>query len=134
MQEITPPPFQPENLDAMRARWAYALSPVYDFKKCISGEQTPPGLERKHLFDFEDGVRMIVSLENNLPTNEQVMSSLHISFGIHKDFQAAWIPKGSAHFADHCCLLLSMFQLGKYDDHQFTKKAFHVWYHNKYTQ
>jgi hypothetical protein len=53
-------PFIPETMSANRARFAAALEPLY----IITDYQPPsprPGEQRRHVFDFEDGMRIIAS-------------------------------------------------------------------------
>lgn len=74
-------PFQPEPIDALKARFPAALITVYEVEACESGRQQPPGLQRPHVFDFSDGVRMIVSREKH---HQTVL--IHASFGVHHSF------------------------------------------------
>lgn len=69
--------FQPESLDAMRDRWDAALAPVWDVRAMMEG-QDRPGLNREHVFDFEDGNRFIVSRDRQL--NGDVMLHVSVSF------------------------------------------------------
>jgi len=55
------PPFLPEMLDDLCKRLPQALEPVYDVDLCLKGMQTMPGAQRRHIFDCEDGLRLIVS-------------------------------------------------------------------------
>jgi hypothetical protein len=52
-------PFEPESPSALRERFPAALDRVFDYREGAPAE-LPSGL-RAHVFDFEDGVRMIVS-------------------------------------------------------------------------
>ena len=65
--------FEPELEETMKARFAEALEPVYDAGVPVEGMR--PGQERKHVFDFFDGSRYIVSRER-LSDGELVM---HVS-------------------------------------------------------
>ena len=69
-------PNQPEKLDSMRARLPLALSVVYKAEEIEAGRGTRPGELRQHVFDFEDGIRCIVSLDRQ--PNSHVY--LHMSF------------------------------------------------------
>jgi len=69
-------PNQPEALDVMRARLPLALSVVYKAEEIEAGRGTRPGELRQHVFDFEDGIRCIVSLDRQ--PNSHVY--LHMSF------------------------------------------------------
>lgn len=55
--------FEPEIEDSMKARFNEALEPIYDVEKIAAGKQKTPGSFRKHVFDFFDGTRIIVSKE-----------------------------------------------------------------------
>ena len=54
--------FQPELEETMKARYKDALTPIYDVYKIPKGNQNPENL-RKHVFDFYDGVRLVVTQE-----------------------------------------------------------------------
>lgn len=56
-----PLPFIPESIESMRARFHKALEKVY-----IPSEdmEDRPGLHRENLFDFENGLRLLISKEN----------------------------------------------------------------------
>jgi hypothetical protein len=54
-------PHAPEPLEALRARLPDALAPVYDPALVARGLQACPGGQRRHVFDAEDGLRLIVS-------------------------------------------------------------------------
>ena len=49
-------PFKPETFEGIKARLPIALVDVYEIHT-----EPRPGLQRKHVFDFQDGVRMIIS-------------------------------------------------------------------------
>jgi hypothetical protein len=64
-------PFQPETLEALRARLPQAVAKVQQLDARV-------GMLRQHVFDFQDGVRCIISvdgIEKNAP-------SLHLSFSM----------------------------------------------------
>ena len=54
-------PFEPEGMRLMKARFAEAVRKVYELDAVEAGLEQRPGVERKHVFDFEDGMRLIVS-------------------------------------------------------------------------
>jgi hypothetical protein len=56
-------PFLPEPEAQLKARYAAALDPVYDPHEVIDGKVKRPGQQRKHVFDTEDGYRLIISRE-----------------------------------------------------------------------
>lgn len=57
-------PFEPEMESMMKARFVEAVTPIYDAKQAARSGNTP-GKLRKHVFDFYDGMRMIVSRESS---------------------------------------------------------------------
>lgn len=69
-------PNQPESLEVMRERLPKALSVVYDAAEIEAGRGQRPGELRQHVFDFEDGIRCIASLDRQ--PNGHVY--LHMSF------------------------------------------------------
>lgn len=71
-------PFEPEKLESMRARLPQALSVVYNYEIIESGGQRP-GEQRQHVFDFEDGIRCILSVDEG----QQTPRHLHMSFSLH---------------------------------------------------
>jgi len=77
---MNPLAWQPEPKDALRARFTAALSPGY--LRSIR-PQDAPGLNRKHVFDMEDGIRMVVSLDLADEETKHLMGdALHFSFGL----------------------------------------------------
>ena len=58
-----PPPVavRPEPREALRARFREALGPVYDEEEQRLGTAARPGELPRHVFDFPEGVRLIVS-------------------------------------------------------------------------
>lgn len=71
-------PFEPESLESIRARLPQALSVVYNYEIIESGGQRP-GEQRRHVFDFKDGIRCILSIDEG----EQTVRHLHLSFSLH---------------------------------------------------
>jgi len=62
-------PFEPEPIESLRQRYPEALKKIWSVVEIETGlaenENTDrPGLHRKHIFDFEDGWRLIVSKES----------------------------------------------------------------------
>lgn len=70
-------PFQPEPVDQLTARFNKALDRVVDV--CQMGKKRP-GMDRTHVFDFEDGLRMIISIDDYLDEK-----FLHLSGSLHKE-------------------------------------------------
>lgn len=81
---MNPMPFQPEPLNALKARYAKALAPVFNFMD--TQIKPAPGMKREHVFDFENGLRMIASREYH----GQGKTYLHLSFGVVPEKQSEW--------------------------------------------
>lgn len=58
-------PFEPEPTIVLKARYSEALKDVYDPKEIAANPELAPSKKRKHVFDFEDGLRLIVSVDKN---------------------------------------------------------------------
>lgn len=58
-------PFAPEPEAALRARYPAALAELYDAEGVRLGSVTPPTRRRPNVFDFEDGLRLIVSRDDH---------------------------------------------------------------------
>lgn len=72
--------FQPESIATARARYAAALTEVFDVESINLGTVLRPGECRANVFDFADGIRMIVS-RDRLPTGKVV---LHVSASLRQ--------------------------------------------------
>jgi len=90
-------PFEPESLESAKARFAIALVGVWDGDALASGKATiRPGQQRKYVFDFYEGVRMVACLEfwrvckvvKNVPQNKELPE-----FRIHLSFSSAATTK-----------------------------------------
>lgn len=64
-------PFQPETLEAIRARLPQAVAKLQTADAQV-------GRQRAHVFDFQDGVRCIISVDAIAPDD----FSLHLSFSM----------------------------------------------------
>jgi hypothetical protein len=62
----TPVPTNPEPLPALRARYARALEHVYDVAGIRDRGLIRPGEVPANVFDFDDGLRLIISREKLL--------------------------------------------------------------------
>jgi hypothetical protein len=69
-------PFEPESGVLLAKRYPAAVERVYDLHEMW--DKRRPGLNRQHVFDFEDGLRLIVSRERH--DSDEVM--LHWSASI----------------------------------------------------
>jgi hypothetical protein len=70
-------PFKPETVDKLAERFDKALDSVVNVEQL---GKMRPGMNRKHVFDFEDGLRMIVSVDDF-----QQIRYLHLSGSLHKE-------------------------------------------------
>lgn len=66
--------FKPETPEQMKKRVAKALEPVYDCDAIAKGKADLPEDSRAHIFDFTDGIRLIISRDK---TN--LLKFLHVS-------------------------------------------------------
>lgn len=58
--------FQPEPIDKLKSRYARAIAKAWPDPTYIEDaesyfENTRPGIMREHVFDFEDGTRLVIS-------------------------------------------------------------------------
>ncbi len=72
-------PFEPETLKEIKERFADALRPDVEVGAVLAGLVKRPGQLRKHVFDFKDGMRMIVSIDRD--GDERCV---HASFSSHR--------------------------------------------------
>jgi hypothetical protein len=56
-------PFQPEPMNALKVRYPEAVAEVFDNTNLTATRINPnrPGLQRKNVFDFENGARLVIS-------------------------------------------------------------------------
>lgn len=69
-------PFEPQPQPALQERFPQALGRVFDFRAGVPDEL--PSKLRAHVFDFEDGVRMMVSRD----MEEEGKVYLHVSASV----------------------------------------------------
>jgi len=53
--------FKPETIIALKERYKEAIATAYSTEHISKNPQERPGAKRQHVFDFEDGIRIIVS-------------------------------------------------------------------------
>lgn len=79
-------PFETETLDAAQERFSASIAELYD------GTESPrPGEQRKHVFDFEDGLRLIVSRDQYPDLAASV--GIHVSASVSTDETCALYVK-----------------------------------------
>ena len=81
-------PYQPEPLEKLQARFADALTPIYTVQQLMQDMKRDPlarpGMRHKHVFDFEDGLRLIASVERDDRVSALLTAPyLHVSFSTH---------------------------------------------------
>ena len=58
--------FQPESVAKLKKRYAQAFEKTYDVNKIGESQSTDrPGLHRENVFDFKDGLRLIISKDQH---------------------------------------------------------------------
>jgi hypothetical protein len=57
--------FQPEPVAKLKKRYAQAFEKAYDVNKIGAGNMDRPGLHRENVFDFKDGLRLIISKDQH---------------------------------------------------------------------
>jgi len=58
-------PFEPELVETMRLRYKDAVEDVIDLQKVAQKQIKPPSQNRRHVFDFYDGLRLIISRDGD---------------------------------------------------------------------
>ena len=58
-------PFEPETEEALANRYPEAIAEAINVEDIKAGKRETPGKERRHVFDFYDGLRLIISRETN---------------------------------------------------------------------
>lgn len=53
--------FEPETIEQLKSRFLKALETSWSVKRAIKDSDNTPGKKREHVFDFEDGIRIIIS-------------------------------------------------------------------------
>jgi hypothetical protein len=74
-------PMNRQPLAELKARYPAAVAEVIDVRAIIDGLRLPPSAEPKHVFDTEDGLRLIISMER-MPDGKV---GTHISASLHDD-------------------------------------------------
>lgn len=67
-------PFGPEPVERLRARYPLALEEPTDLEAIRLGTQSRPGERRRNVFDFADGLRLVVS--DDPPAGVHVSASM----------------------------------------------------------
>ncbi len=72
-------PFQAEPLEQLQARFHKVFEKIWEVTDVMTDR---PGMHREHTFDFESGLRLLISLDR-LPSSSE--EELHISASWEKD-------------------------------------------------
>lgn len=72
-------PRRAETIEAQRARWAKAIEPVYGVWRELP--DPPPSSRPRHVFDLENGLRLIVSKERLVAAEKP---ELHVSASVRE--------------------------------------------------
>ena len=74
-------PFEPQEMKDMVTRYHEAVATTNDIELIQAGKAPVPSKDRKHVFDFQDGMRIIVSVDN---LRSDVV--LHVSCSVREEF------------------------------------------------
>src|SRR5688572_5764718 len=58
---MKPLPNNPQSFDVLKERFKDAVKKSYDVEKIAENPKERPGQKGEHVFDFEDGIRLIIS-------------------------------------------------------------------------
>lgn len=80
--------YQPEHEADILARLPEAFAVLQDSDAIIAGNHPRPGLQRKHVFDFANGIRLIASLDTR--GDGDLTPGEHLSFSYSPAFKGIW--------------------------------------------
>jgi hypothetical protein len=116
--------FQPESFLQNRQRFPDALKPVYKLHLVQAGLDPVPGTLRKHVFDFLNGVRLILSVDQ---VNDEP-PTVHWSFGLAGGKPTVEIPDVYALQTFARALIKEWWTEDEPVETQQTRKAYHLWF------
>jgi hypothetical protein len=94
--------FNPEKVEELKERYPLAIEDTYIQLDVARGIRVRPGLRSEHRFDFYDGIRLIISKEQE-PNGRLV---IHISGSATKNDEIQTMTDTIAHhIAEHFALL-----------------------------
>ena len=56
--------FKPESIESLKSRYLQAIDELVDVESVSLGLRVDPGTNRRHVFDLEEGIRFIISRED----------------------------------------------------------------------
>ena len=77
-------PFKPQWMKEHHDRYDEAIETIYDIESIEIGLADPPSGKPKHVFDFPDGLRLIVS-KDQFPTHKKPV--IHFSASVEPGYQ-----------------------------------------------
>ena len=95
--------WSPEPLATLQARYTDAVTEIYGHDRIVTGWQQRVGAQRKHVFDFEDGLRLIVS-RHRFP-NHRVGIAISGSIVPSTEVHTSLLPHG-AEAGDQMCRIV----------------------------
>jgi hypothetical protein len=79
-------PFKPETIEDLRARYQSALTTIFDIAEIEAGG-VRPGQLRRHVFDCEDGIRLLISRDRDSRNAATSKPALHVSASVEKGYE-----------------------------------------------
>jgi len=74
-------PFNPQPIEELNRRYPAAVRDTYDVREIIEGRCIPPSANARHVFDTEEGLRLIISVE---PLPPDFRSYIHMSASFNR--------------------------------------------------
>jgi hypothetical protein len=95
-------PFQIEPLEQMQARFPEALEPIWDATDEAALELNRPGMHRAHVFDFQNGLRLLISRDvlDDIKPMIHVSASFEADSPFGKELEQHAMGLDFAHFLD----------------------------------
>lgn len=103
---MNPLPINPQPLATLKQRFADAVKDVYNVETIAANPGDRPGQKEQHIFDFEDGIRLIVSRDRFkekevLHFSASVFEGYDIEAGLHpRLYLAKFLGECTAHITE----------------------------------
>lgn len=90
-------PYTPETIDQARARFSAAIEPLFrlDNPRCGSA-----GASRTHVFDFEDGLRLVISRDFHPDMGVEIHLSASVNTAVVKSVGIEFLFKAECRFRE----------------------------------